>query len=69
MKGTTVTWLVTVPPNTTAHMPLPAGQQERFTIDGEAVANSKKLRLVSNVEGSSTYELPAGTYSFRVTEQ
>ena len=69
MKGTTVTWLVTVPPNTTAHMPLAAGQQSRFTVDGEALSNSKKLRLVSNAEGSATYELPAGTYSFRVTTQ
>ena len=69
MKGTTVTWLVTVPPNTTAHMPLPASQQDKFSLDGEALSNSKKLRLVSNTEGSATYELPAGTYSFRVTAQ
>jgi alpha-L-rhamnosidase len=69
IEGTTVTWLVTVPPNTTAHMPLPAGQEDRFTMDGEALANSKKLHLVSNAEGIATYELPAGSYSFRVTTQ
>jgi hypothetical protein len=67
MKGTAVTWLVTVPPNTKANMPLPADQQDKFTLDGEPVSNSKKLRLVSNAEASATYELPAGTYSFRVT--
>jgi len=50
-------------------MPLPAGQQDKFTLDGEAISNSKKLRLVSNAEGSATYELPAGTYSFRVITQ
>jgi alpha-L-rhamnosidase len=66
MKGTTVTWLVTVPPNTTANMPLPAGQQDEFTLDGEPVSKSKKLRRASNVGGSATYELAAGTYSFRV---
>jgi alpha-L-rhamnosidase len=69
IEGTTVTWLVTVPPNTTAHMPLPAGQEDRFTMDGEALANSNKLHLVSNAEGIATYELPAGSYSFRVTTQ
>jgi alpha-L-rhamnosidase len=69
IKGTTVTWLITVPPNTEANMPLAADQQDRFTLDGVAVSNSKKLRLVNTTEGSATYELPAGTYSFRVTTQ
>jgi alpha-L-rhamnosidase len=66
MNGAAVTWLVTVPPNTTANLPLTADQQGKFTLDGEALARSKKLRLVSSGEASSTYELPAGTYSFRV---
>ncbi|HET6217568.1 MAG TPA: alpha-L-rhamnosidase C-terminal domain-containing protein, partial [Acidobacteriaceae bacterium] len=69
MKGTTATWLVTIPPNTTARMPLSAGQQDKFTLDGESLASNKKLRLVDNAEGRPTYELPAGTYSFRVTTE
>ena len=69
MKGNAVSWLVTVPPNTTAQMPLPASERDKFTLDGEALTRSKKLRLVSSTEGSSTYELPAGTYSFRITTQ
>ncbi len=69
MNGTTATWLVTVPPNTTARLPLPASRQGKFTLDGEAIASSKKLHLVSSADGISTYELPAGTYSFRVTTQ
>ncbi len=52
MNGTAVTWLVTVPPNTTAQMPLPASQQGKFTVDGEALASSKKLRLLSSAEGT-----------------
>ena len=67
MNGTAVTWLVTIPPNTTGRLPLAATQQGKFTLDGEALAGSKKLGLVSSGDGSSTYELPAGTYSFRVT--
>jgi alpha-L-rhamnosidase len=69
MKGTAVTWVVTVPPNTTAHIPLPAGQQDKYSLDGEALNSSKKLRLLSSADGISTYELPAGTYSFQVTTQ
>jgi hypothetical protein len=66
MNGTAVTWLVTIPPNTTGRLPLAATQQGKFTLDGEALAGSKKLGLVSSGDGSSTYELPAGTYSLRI---
>ncbi len=69
MKGTAVTWLVTVPPNAKANMPVRTDQQNKFTLDGESLSNSKKLRLVSEAQGSATYELPAGTYSFRITTQ
>ena len=63
MKGTTVNWSVTIPPNTTGHLPLTASQQKGYTLDGQALSANKKLRLLDN----STYELPAGTYSFQVT--
>jgi hypothetical protein len=58
---------VTVPPNTTAHLPLTPSQRDKFTLDGEALSSSKKLRPLSSAEGSPSYELPAGTYSFQVT--
>jgi hypothetical protein len=41
MNGTAVTWLVTIPPNTTANLPLPADQQDKFTLDGEALAEAR----------------------------
>jgi len=67
IKGTGVWWTVTVPPNTTAHLPLTASQRDKFTLDGVALSTSKKLRPLSSVDGSPSYELPAGTYSFQVT--
>jgi alpha-L-rhamnosidase len=67
MNGAAVTWQLTLPPNTTGRLPLAVTQQGKFTLDGEALAKSKKLGLVSSGDGSSIYELPAGTYSFRVT--
>src|SRR5271163_3931959 len=45
IKGTGLWWTVTVPPNTTAHLQLNASQWGKFTLDGEALANNKKLRL------------------------
>ena len=68
-KGTAVTWLVTVPPNATAHLPLPTSQQDKFTLEGKALSSNKNLRLISTADGTGTYELPAGTYSFRVNTQ
>jgi alpha-L-rhamnosidase len=67
MKRTAVSWLVTIPPNTTARLPVAVTEQGKFTLDGKALAGSKKIRMVTNTEGNSTYELPAGTYSFRVS--
>jgi alpha-L-rhamnosidase len=66
MNGGIVSWQVTIPPNTTAHLPVPSSQRDRFTLDGQSLAGSKQLHLVSDTEDSVTYEMPAGTYSFRV---
>jgi alpha-L-rhamnosidase len=67
MKGTGVFWTVTVPPNTSAHLALTPSQRDKFTLDGEALSSSKKLRPLTSAEGSRVYELPAGTYSFQLT--
>jgi alpha-L-rhamnosidase len=69
MNGTTATWLVTVPPNATAHLPLSTSEQDKFTLDGKPLSSNKKLRLISTADGTGTYELPAGSYSFRVNTQ
>ncbi len=69
ISGTTATWLVTVPPNATAHLPLPTSQQDKFTLEGKALSSNRNLRLISTGDGTGTYELPAGTYSFRVNTQ
>jgi hypothetical protein len=58
---------VTIPPNTTAHLALTASQRNKFTLDGEALSSSKKLHPLTSAEGSSGYQLPAGTYSFQAT--
>ena len=68
MKGSAVTWLVAIPPNSTAHLPLKASEQNKFTLDGQQLAASKKVRLLSSADETSTWELPAGTYSFQVSK-
>ncbi len=67
MKGAAVTWLIKIPPNTTGRLPLAATQEGKFKLDGKELTKNKRLSLVSSADGSSAYELPAGTYSFRIT--
>jgi alpha-L-rhamnosidase len=69
MNGGAVSWQVTIPPNTAAHLPVPASQRERFRLDGQSLANSKQIHVVSSTEASATYEIPAGTYSFEIARQ
>ncbi len=69
MNGGAAEWRVTIPANTTAHLPVLPSQKDTFTLDGQPLANSKQVHVVSNAgdkEGSITYELPAGSYSFRI---
>jgi alpha-L-rhamnosidase len=66
-KDGTVTWLVTIPPNTTARLPVSLTETHKFTVDGEDLSSSKKIHQLSGPE--KAYELAAGTYSFRVTMQ
>jgi alpha-L-rhamnosidase len=65
IKDKVVSWLVTIPPNTTARVPLSLTQQNGFTLDGEALSANKNLRLVD----SATYELQPGSYLFQGTSK
>ena len=67
MKGPTVQWNVTIPPNTTAQLPLTSRQQGEYSLDGAAIAKSNKVHAMSEIDGGTTYLLPAGSYSFTVT--
>lgn len=64
VKGPTVNWNVTIPPNTTAQLPLDSQQQRAFTLDGAPVRQSGKVHVGGEMEGRTIYVLPAGTYSF-----
>jgi len=66
VKGATVQWSVTIPPNATAQLPLDHGQQTAFTLDGIPLAQSKKIHVGREADGTATYFLPAGQYSFTV---
>jgi alpha-L-rhamnosidase len=66
LRESNVSWKLTVPPNSRAWLPVPADKIGRFSLDGEPLARSGKVRRLENRE-EPVYELPAGTYSFAVS--
>ena len=66
-QGGVVTWQVTIPPNTVAHLPVPSEQESKFTLDGRSLASSKLLHPAGKTEAGTTYEVPPGKYSFHVS--
>jgi alpha-L-rhamnosidase len=49
--GSNVSWKLTVPPNSIAWLPVPADRMDRFSVDGEPLARSGKVRRLENGEG------------------
>jgi alpha-L-rhamnosidase len=61
MQGSDVVWNVTIPPNSTAVLPVAASNASSFTIDGLKLSKSSKVHS----DGGDIYTMPAGTYSFK----
>ena len=59
-------WKVTVPPNTKGILPIPAEQLSLWTLEGQLVAHSSKLKSISKQGPEELFELPAGSYNFTI---
>jgi alpha-L-rhamnosidase len=67
MKGETVVWDVTIPPNTTGLLSLTADDAARFMLQGKPMDES--TALAKGQDGDhSTYRIPAGRFSFTVLQ-
>jgi alpha-L-rhamnosidase len=55
---------VTIPPNTTATVRLPAADSSRITEGGRPAARAKGLRFIEVRDGRSVFEAGSGTYVF-----
>ncbi len=62
VNGTDAVWNVTIPPNSTAMLPLDLANTYSMSFDGKPLADSHKVHLTDNA-----YRLPAGTYSFKIS--
>ncbi len=66
MSGESVHWNVTIPPNTTANLPLTREQADRYSLDSAPLARSKLVSSLPADHGIVTYQLAPGTYTFIV---
>jgi hypothetical protein len=63
-KEKTVTWKVTIPPNTSALVYLPVTDPEKVTESDRPVSASSSIRLSERESGRVGYEVQSGKYEF-----
>jgi alpha-L-rhamnosidase len=63
IQGDQVTWNFTIPPNTTAQLPVDSSQAQFFTLDGSKLADSTKVHVAESKNGTKAYEFAAGSYA------
>jgi len=68
VTGTEAVWKVTIPPNTKGILPIPSEQAGRWSLDGETIARSAKLKAIGKEAAKEVFEVPAGSYTFRVKQ-
>jgi alpha-L-rhamnosidase len=64
--GTDAVWKITLPPNTKGVLPISSDMASRWTLDGDAIRRSSKMKSLGKQGTEEVYELPAGTYNFAV---
>lgn len=61
----TLTWNVTIPPNTTATLYLPTADAKTATESGQSLSEAKGVRQTATQPGQVSLELQPGTYEFK----
>jgi alpha-L-rhamnosidase len=65
--GSTFHWHVTVPPNSTATVFVPASSPDTVTESGHPAATSSGIKFLRDEPGRAVYQLDSGTYDFQST--
>jgi alpha-L-rhamnosidase len=66
VKDGSAKWNVTIPANTTGWLPLTDADAENYKLDGKPLASSKLIKSESK-DSKAGYVLPAGSYTFEVS--
>ena len=59
-------WKITLPPNTKGVLPVPIEQLNRWSLDGESLARSSKIKSTGKQGAEEVFEVPAGSYTFEI---
>lgn len=66
VHGSTATWNLTIPPNSEGQLSLTAAEEKGFTLGGIPLRHAHQIQTTINDDGSTSWEIPAGTYQFSV---
>ncbi|MFY9746653.1 MAG: family 78 glycoside hydrolase catalytic domain [Acidobacteriaceae bacterium] len=69
VHGAAATWDLTIPPNARGQLALTSEQQQQFTLNGAPLSQSPAIHAVTSPDGSTTLEIPSGTWHFTVSLQ
>jgi alpha-L-rhamnosidase len=64
VKGETVQWNITIPPNTSARLSLTPEENGRFKIQGKSLSEQFSNAKQGENAGRLVYTIPAGSFSF-----
>jgi len=65
--GKTFSWHVTVPPNSSATVFVPASSADSVTEGGHPIASSPDIKFLRDEPGRAVYQLDSGSYDFQST--
>jgi alpha-L-rhamnosidase len=69
MKGETVLWDITIPPNTTARLSLTPEEESRYRMQGKPLDESSAIAKQRQDAGHDLYTIPAGHFSFTIQQR
>ncbi len=69
INGQKTEWLLTIPANSKGEFPIAAGKKGAYQLDGKPLSQSARTKMTGSEAGVETYEVPAGTYRFTVSER
>lgn len=67
LDGNRLALNVTIPPNTTATVYVPSGDDAKITEDGKPAEKAAGLRFLRNEKGYAVFEADSGSYAFEST--
>ena len=65
-SGTQADWKITLPPNTKGFLPISSEMVSRWILDDDPIVRSSKLKAMGKQGADEVFEVPAGTYAFKV---